>query len=70
MSNEIKTLYGSNIVKYIEEKDAEAYDAPVAIEIMDSNHMIRDVIPASAVWYDDERDVLMITAHSDDMPQH
>lgn len=69
MNNEIKTLRGSDIVKYTEE-EGEAYHSPVAIEIMDSNHMIRDVIPASAVWYDEERDVLMITAHSDDMPQH
>ena len=69
MATEMKTLRGSDIVKYTEE-EGDAYHAPVAIEIMDSNHMIRDVIPASAVWYDEERDVLMITAHSDDMPQH
>lgn len=70
MNNEIKTLQGKDIQRYIEEEDAEAYDAPVAIEIMDSNHRIRDVIPASAVWYDSETDMLIITAHSDDMPQH
>lgn len=69
MATEIKTLYGSDIVKYTEE-EANAYHSPVAIEIMDSNHRIRDVIPASAVWYDSETDMLMITAHSDDMPQH
>ena len=53
-----------------EEKDPFLTMGEVVVEIMDSEGRIRDIIPTSAVWFDSERDRLVITAHSDEMPSH
>ena len=51
-----------------EEKDPWLFTGDVTVEIMDSEGRIRNVIPTSAVWFDSERNRLVITAHSDKMP--
>ena len=53
-----------------EEKDPLLMVGEVVVEIMDSEGLIRDTLPTSAVWYDTETDRLVITAHSDKMPSN
>ena len=53
-----------------EEKDPFLMVGEVVVEIMDSEGLIRDILPTSAVWYDSETDRLVITAHSDKMPSN
>ena len=53
-----------------EEKDPLLMVGEVVVEIMDSEGLIRDTLPTSAVWYDSETDQLVITAHSDKMPSN
>ena len=71
LDKEREELDDGELIDYLnEEKDPLLMVGEVVVEIMDSEGLIRDTLPTSAVWYDAETDRLVITAHSDKMPSN